>query len=284
MSQRERGGEDPSRSRSRRLLLPRHGVAGCLVWVLLLTGTEGLAQDDGIEELHEEPSAPAVQSSEAQPPGDSSGRTILTIEPLPGSSRDPESEQERTVVTRPVVVPSHLSPEYALRLHELEDRVNELREQIFRSKSRLVLLREQVLRTTISGSQAVITHVNDMGITFTLERVVYSLDGNQLYVAVDSRGDLADRGEIEVYGGAVLPGPHNLSVEMMFVGNGFGLFSYLEGYRFRLRSSYAFNAEDGRIVSLRVIAYEQGGINQPIEERPDIRYEIDFTDVASQDK
>ena len=65
----------------------------------------------------------------------------------------------------------------------------------------------------------------------------------------------------------------------MLVGNGFGLFSYLEGYRFRVRSSYAFTAEDGKVTNLDVIAYEQGGINQPIEERPDIRYEVELTDA-----
>jgi hypothetical protein len=65
---------------------------------------------------------------------------------------------------------------------------------------------------------------------------------------------------------------------MILVGNGFGLFSYLEGYRFRLRSSYAFTAEDGKIARVDIVAYEQGGINQPIEERPSVRYEIEFVD------
>ena len=173
------------------------------------------------------------------------------------------------------------SPEYQLRLQELEDRVNDLKEQIFRSRSRLVLLRERVLGTRIGGSQAIIKHVNDMSATFTLEQVIYSLDGNQLYSATNDDGELDDRDEMEVYNGTILPGPHNVSVEMIFVGNGYGLFSYLEGYRVRTRSSYAFTAEDGKVAELNIIAFEDGGINQPIEERASIRYELSFVDAVA---
>lgn len=172
------------------------------------------------------------------------------------------------------------SPEYVLRLQELEDRVNDLKEQIFRSKSRLVLLRERVLGTRIGGSQAILSHVNDMSATFTLQQVIYSLDGNQLYSGTNDDGEFDDRDRIEIYNGAILPGPHNVSVEMIFVGNGFGLFSYLEGYRVRVRSSYAFTAEDGKVAQLDIIAYEQGGVNQAIDERADIRYELEFVDAV----
>jgi len=35
------------------------------------------------------------------------------------------------------------------------------------------------------------------------------------------------------------------------------------------------------VVNLRVVAYEEGGINQPIEERPSIRYEIESVDTGT---
>jgi hypothetical protein len=167
---------------------------------------------------------------------------------------------------------------YVLRLRELEDQLNDLKEEIFRSKSRLVLLRERVLGTRIGGAQAVLTHVNDMSATFTLERAVYILDGQQLFVADNDDGELDDREEIEIYNGAIVPGTHNVGVELELVGNGFGLFTYLEGYRVRLRSSSVFIAEDGKVVDLRIVAFEQGGINQPMEERPAVRFELELVD------
>src|SRR5882757_4767880 len=52
---------------------------------------------------------------------------------------------------------------YTVRLHDLERRVNELKEQIFRSKARLNLLKETVLHGVIAGARAAITHRNEMG-------------------------------------------------------------------------------------------------------------------------
>ena len=52
---------------------------------------------------------------------------------------------------------------YDLRLQELEDRVGAFKQDVFRSKSRLFLLREQILRRTIGGSRAAVEHVNNLG-------------------------------------------------------------------------------------------------------------------------
>ncbi|MFI5298004.1 MAG: dihydrolipoamide acetyltransferase, partial [Polyangiales bacterium] len=53
---------------------------------------------------------------------------------------------------------------------------------------------------------------------------------------------------------------------------GYGIFSYLQGYKFEVRSSRSFTAMEGKTISLRVIGYEQGGPTTPLEERPAIRY------------
>jgi hypothetical protein len=232
--------------------------------------TVGSAAAQDFEAEGDAAGAPETEAAVPAPPGELEPAGLDGAAPL-------------TTPTRPTPEPGRTGADYALRLRELEDRVNELKEEIFRSKSRLVLLRERVLQSHIGGSQAVITHVNDMSATFDLVQVVYSLDGTQIYSALDDGGSLADQDRIQIYNGAIVPGPHNVSVEMIFVGNGFGLFSYLEGYRFRLRSSYAFTAEDAKIARLDVIAYERGGVNQPIEERPDIRYELEFVDPFDHD-
>ncbi|MEM9691107.1 MAG: hypothetical protein AAGA56_01055, partial [Myxococcota bacterium] len=55
-------------------------------------------------------------------------------------------------------------------------------------------------------------------------------------------------------------------------GNGYGVFSYLRGYRFEVRSSHSFTAVEGKTTRLRILAYEKGGVTTPIEERPAVRY------------
>jgi hypothetical protein len=161
---------------------------------------------------------------------------------------------------------------YAVRLRDLEQRINELKAQIFRSKARLSLLAETVLNNTVAGAQAAIVHENRMTSSFKLVKAVYALDGAPIFNRADEDGELGEREQFDVYNGQIVPGEHTLTVNLEYRGHGYGIFSYLQGYRFRVRSSHNFTAPEGRGVSIRVVAYEKGGPTAPLEERPAVRY------------
>jgi hypothetical protein len=169
----------------------------------------------------------------------------------------------------------------ATRLRDLERHVNELKEQIFRSKARLNLLKETVLHGVIAGARAVITHRNEMGSMYTPIRYVYSLDGTEIYVNTDETGKLADQKEITVFDGAVVPGNHTLSVQMVYQGNGYGLFTYLKGYKFTAKSSHTFTAGEGKQLSLKVVGFEKGN---PVTTDPKDRPSVDFRETVLADK
>jgi hypothetical protein len=161
---------------------------------------------------------------------------------------------------------------YAVRLRDLEQRINELKEQIFRSKARLSLLAETVLEGVVGGGQAVIIHENRMSQSYKLVRVVYALDGAPIFTKADEEGALGDQQEFEVYNGSIVPGEHTLTVNLEYRGHGFGVFAYLKGYRFKVRSTYTFAVPEGRVSTVHVVGYEKGGPTTPLEERPAVRY------------
>lgn len=165
--------------------------------------------------------------------------------------------------------------DYAVRLRGLEEQVNDLKERVFRSKARLILLRETVLNGVISGAKAVIIHRNEMGSSFTLEQVSYSLDGAPLFNKTGAAGELDDREEIELFTGSIVPGNHNLSVYLLYRGNGYGVFNYLRGYTFKIKSSHAFTAEEGKVTTIKAIAHERGGFTTDLKDRPAIRYDVE---------
>jgi hypothetical protein len=171
---------------------------------------------------------------------------------------------------------------YKVKITELETRVNELKEKIFQSKTRLAILKESVLSSSIAGAEAQILHRNEMGSSFRLEKVSYSLDGTPVRSLVDQDGDLDGKEEIEILNGPIVPGNHTVSVVMTYRGNGFGIFSYLKGYVFNLRSSHTFRADEGKLVQVKVIGYEKGGITTDLKDRPDIRFEDRLSDVRAQ--
>jgi hypothetical protein len=164
----------------------------------------------------------------------------------------------------------------AVRLKALERNVNDLKEQVFRTRARLNLLKETVLGGVIGASRCVIKHKNEMGATFRLVKVVYALDGVQIMSKVDDTGRLADMPEFDVYNGAIQPGNHTLSVQLTYQGSGFGVFSYLKGYKFKASSSNTFVAADGKATVVTVVGYEKGGITTNMEDKPAVEFKVNL--------
>lgn len=163
---------------------------------------------------------------------------------------------------------------YTVRLRHLERSVSELKEQVFRTKARLQLLKETVLGGVIGASRAVIRHKNEMGASFRLIKVVYALDGVQIFSKADDSGRLSEQQEFDIYNGAIQPGSHTLSVVLVYEGNGFGVFSYVKGYKFNVRSSNTFVAGEGRATQVVVVGYEKGGVTTNIEDKPAIDFRV----------
>ena len=161
---------------------------------------------------------------------------------------------------------------YAVRLRDLEQRINELKEAIRRSHTRLALLSESILSGITAAARAEVVFENDMSSAFRLKRIVALYDGAPLATKTDDRDQIGDQKEIPLYAELVQPGDHTLQVLLEYQGNGYGIFSYLKGYKFEVRSSRSFTAIEGKTLQLRVIGYEQGGPTTPLEERPAVRY------------
>jgi hypothetical protein len=163
---------------------------------------------------------------------------------------------------------------YTVRLRSLERNVNDLKEQVFRVKARLNLLKETVLGGVIGASRCVIRHKNEMGGQFRLIKVVYALDGVQILSKADDSGHLADMGEFDVYNGAIQPGTHTITVQLVYGGSGFGVFSYLKNYKWNVRSSNSFTAADGKATLVTVVGYEKGGMTTNIDEKPAVDFRV----------
>ncbi|MFZ5470777.1 MAG: dihydrolipoamide acetyltransferase [Myxococcota bacterium] len=171
------------------------------------------------------------------------------------------------------------------RVKTLEEQVVDLKEKIFRTKARLLLLQETVLGGDLStGARAVLIHKNEMGSSFVLESVAYALDGAPIFTKVDPNGDLDKREELEIFNGRIVPGQHQIAVRFVYRGHGFGVFSYLEGYKFKVQSSYTFNAEAGKVTTVKIVGYEKGGLTTDLKDRPAVDYRTEVAKDAGMKK
>jgi hypothetical protein len=164
---------------------------------------------------------------------------------------------------------------YVVRLRDLEQRIDELKEQIRRSHTRLSLLSDTILSGGVGGARAEIAFKNDLSNAFKLTGVVFVLDGVVQYNRQDDSeaGLLESRKEIPIFSGAIPPGDHTLQVVLRLRGHGYGVFSYLRGYKFDLKSSHSFTVTEGKTIALSSVAWEKGDVTTPLEQRPAVRYE-----------
>jgi hypothetical protein len=160
---------------------------------------------------------------------------------------------------------------YSVRLRDLEARVDELKDQIRRSHTRLALLSDTIL-SGAAGARAEVIFRNEMTTAFRLTRALVIVDGAIQFNRQDETGALADQKEIPIFAGAMPPGDHTVQVALNFQGNGYGVFTYLRGYKFEVKSAHSFTAVDGKTLSLVATALEKGGVTTPLEQRPTIEW------------
>ena len=170
---------------------------------------------------------------------------------------------------------------YAVRLRDLEARVDELKDQIRRSHTRLALLSDTILSGGSAGSRAEVQFANEMSSAFRLTRALVVIDGTVQYNRQDETGALAEQKEIPIFSGSVPPGDHTVQVLLNFQGNGYGVFTYLRGYKFEVKSSHSFTSVEGKTLTLTATALEKGGVTTPLEQRPSIEWHEKVQAVAA---
>jgi hypothetical protein len=159
---------------------------------------------------------------------------------------------------------------YTVRLRDLETRVDDLKDQIRRSHTRLSLLSDTIMNGGLAGSRADIVFQNEMSSAFRLIEALFVVDGAVQYNRRDDSGALGEQKEIPVYSGSIPPGDHSVQVALTFLGNGYGIFTYLSHYEFKQKSTHSFTAAEGKTLILKIKALERGGVTVPLDQRPAI--------------
>jgi hypothetical protein len=169
---------------------------------------------------------------------------------------------------------------YGDRLDGLQVEVDQLKDKIFRSKARLSLLKETVLRGVLAGSRVILAHRNLMGSTYKLVRVVFTMDGAQIYARTDETGSLDSEDELVIYDGNLPPGPHNVTVELHYKGHGYGVFEYLTGYTFDTHESFSFTAPENGAIKVVSVGFEHGNLTTEMKDRPAVQWQEQELDAS----
>jgi hypothetical protein len=166
----------------------------------------------------------------------------------------------------------------AVRMRRLEQKTQALKERAWQLKARVQMLKEQMLGGGV-GAQALIAHDNDMGGSFRLVKMIYTLDGTQIFARTDDSAEtLYKTKNFDIFTGPISPGNHNLAMIATYRGHGYGVFEYLSKFTFTARNQSSFTANEGKITRVDCRGFEKGGAATPMEKRAAIECKV--TDVA----
>lgn len=148
-----------------------------------------------------------VGEAAAQP---ATGTTPAAAAPTPTTPTTPTTPATTSAAGAPVAIdPANVAPEAMpdpVRIRRLEQRVQALKERAWRAKARVGMLKESVLGGGI-GAQALVMHSNDMGSSFRLVKLVYSLDGTQVFARTDDTAEsLYKSKKFDIYAGPITQG------------------------------------------------------------------------------
>ncbi|MBX3154663.1 MAG: hypothetical protein KF773_01600 [Deltaproteobacteria bacterium] len=161
-----------------------------------------------------------------------------------------------------------------VRMRRLEQRTQALKERAWQLKARVQMLKEQMLGGGV-GAQTLIAHANEMGSSFRLIKLIYNLDGTQVFVRTDESGEsLFKAKSFDIFSGPIAPGNHTITAVATYRGHGYGVFEYLSKYTFTAKGAQAFTAGEGKIAKVDCKGFEKGGPTTPLEKRPAVECKV----------
>jgi len=161
-------------------------------------------------------------------------------------------------------------------MRRIEQRTQALKVRAWQLKARVQTLKEQMLGGGV-GAQALISHENEMGSSFHLVKLTYTLDGTQIFARTDDSGEnLFKTKSFDIFTGPISPGNHSLAMVATYRGHGYGVFEYLSQFTFTARNTSSFISGEGKISRVECRGFEKSPAI-PMEKRAAIDCKV--TDV-----
>lgn len=191
--------------------------------------------------------------------------TPTTPDPTPAAAPPPPPDPS-TVAPGDMPTP--------VRMRRLEQKTQALKERAWQLKARVQMLKEQMLGGGV-GAQTLVSHANEMGSSFRLIKLIYSLDGTQVFVRTDDTAEtLYKQKSFDIFAGPIAPGNHNLAAVATYRGHGYGVFEYLSKYTFTANGAQAFVANEGKVAKVDCKGFEKGGPTTPMEKRAAVECKV----------
>lgn len=178
----------------------------------------------------------------------------MAAPPLPTENARKESKSDPTVIV---------------------DDVDRMKQDVVNKKTQMMLFRELLRNEGIESNFPIvsITHSNQMGSRYKINSMSYTIDKDRVYTFhADDNLTHQDLGrDTKIFKGPLVPGLHELQIEVIYQGNDSGVFSYINDYKIPSLLKKTFKVDKGQSMEVRVIGYEKGWALTDFKDRPDLK-------------
>lgn len=169
--------------------------------------------------------------------------------------------------------------DHQAQLMRFQERIADLTRRIEQSEARTAALKSSALSGKVVRTHATILHSNDLGGGLALDHITYILDGRTILDRENSDGRLTGTEALQLFNGPIRAGEHEIQVLLSVRGQAYGPFTYLEGYKFKIKSKYMFQVVDGRSNRLSIVPTQKDDITLEPQDRLTVRYDVELLDV-----
>lgn len=169
-----------------------------------------------------------------------------------------------------------LNAQQEQKLRDLEEKVGTLENKIASLEEKTKIVSEKIFRKRFSENQPVLRllHNNQLGGTFKIEEMTYTLNGQVIFTADKAKLE-AIREKKEIYRQSLQEGLQTIQVMYKARGHGFGVFTYMSKYLLEVRKQTQLRTYKGRISTLEVQMIDKGG---NLQTRLDLKFDVVFQD------
>jgi hypothetical protein len=160
--------------------------------------------------------------------------------------------------------PAHAQDQ--IKLENIRAQTDEVQESVRRSHLRLLALGQQAM--TVGLTKTTIDVADETTAAYKLVSARVVVDGQ---LQLDKREMTGAERQLPVFTGATSPGEHTARVDLVLQGNGYGVFSYLRGFKITLTSSHTWTTTSEPI-HVTATLYEQSDVTVPFQQRPQVRW------------
>jgi len=116
---------------------------------------------------------------------------------------------------------------------------------------------------------------DEIGNAYRLISASYLIDGETVFFRANDDGWSDLPPELRVVRTFATPGPHKLTVNLVYQPSKLGIFTYVKAFRLKVKSSTEFVAQEGKPTAVHAVVTAKGNLTAQLDERPEVAYHVE---------